>query len=454
VTGAPPGLVRDSLALVTLYDSTDGANWTNNNNWLSGPVSTWYGITVSGNRVTKIDLDQNNLSGSLPAEIGDLTALTHLLIRINNVTGVLPPEIGNLTNLIELDLYQNQLSDSLPSEIGNLISLVTMDISDNDFCGSLPKEIGNLVELVTLDARNNQFTGSVPSEIGNLDQLNYLHLYHNQFSGSIPLTIGSCSNLKNIYLYENQLSGSVPDEISNLTNLEKLYLYSNYLGDLPNLSSITTLAVLKIQNNQFTFEDIEPNIGVPTFDYSPQDSVGEKQDTTVAEGESLALSAEVGGSANQYQWFKNDTEISGADSSVYFIESVTFSDSGTYTCSITNTIATDLTLYHRPIHVHVTPGTGVMDHDGGIPAEFALLQNYPNPFNPETKIRFDVKEPCRVILKVYNLQGKEVSVLIDDHYHAGQYEVQFDGGHLPSGLYFYQIQMGNYKTVRKMILLE
>ena len=61
---------QDSLALVALYDSTDGINWNNNTNWLTGPVSSWYGITVTGNRVTKIDLEDNNLQGNLPSEIG------------------------------------------------------------------------------------------------------------------------------------------------------------------------------------------------------------------------------------------------------------------------------------------------------------------------------------------------------------------------------------------------
>ena len=76
-------LEQDSLALVALYDSTDGANWTNNTNWFSGPVSTWYSITVSDNRVTRISLIWNNLAGSLPPEIGNLPLLEKLILNVN-----------------------------------------------------------------------------------------------------------------------------------------------------------------------------------------------------------------------------------------------------------------------------------------------------------------------------------------------------------------------------------
>ena len=68
--------VTDSLALVDLYNSTNGPGWVNNTNWLSGPVFTWYGITVTNGSVTYIFLQSNQLSGNLPASIGNLSQLT------------------------------------------------------------------------------------------------------------------------------------------------------------------------------------------------------------------------------------------------------------------------------------------------------------------------------------------------------------------------------------------
>lgn len=89
-----------------------------------------------------------------------------------------------------------------------------------------------------------------------------------------------------------------------------------------------------------------------------------------------------------------------------------------------------------------------------VPKEFALYQNYPNPFNPTTTICFDVKEPCRVLLKVYDLTGREVAVLADGNFSAGRHEVQFGASGLPSGIYVYRIQMGDFTTARKMVKVE
>ena len=80
--------VQDSLALVALYNSTDGANWKNHDNWLtSNPVGTWYGIKVSGNGISGINLSNNQLSGSIPPELGNLTGLWILLLNNNQLSG-------------------------------------------------------------------------------------------------------------------------------------------------------------------------------------------------------------------------------------------------------------------------------------------------------------------------------------------------------------------------------
>lgn len=89
-----------------------------------------------------------------------------------------------------------------------------------------------------------------------------------------------------------------------------------------------------------------------------------------------------------------------------------------------------------------------------IPKEFVLEQNYPNPFNTETTIQFSVKESCWVVLKVYNNMGREVAILVEGQYMPGRYEVSFDASVLASGLYFYQIQMKDFRAVKKMVVQE
>jgi len=89
-----------------------------------------------------------------------------------------------------------------------------------------------------------------------------------------------------------------------------------------------------------------------------------------------------------------------------------------------------------------------------IPTEFSLHQNYPNPFNPSTTINFSIPSSEFVTIKVYDLLGNEVATLIDEYRPAGSYEVDFNAADLPSGVYLYRIQAGDFTEAKKMILLK
>ena len=98
-------LSSDRDALVALYEATDGPNWTNNTNWLSDkPVGNWHGVTVSSGRVTGLELPENQLTGSIPSELGNLTNLGSLALGYNQLTGPIPPQLGQLTSLWQLHL--------------------------------------------------------------------------------------------------------------------------------------------------------------------------------------------------------------------------------------------------------------------------------------------------------------------------------------------------------------
>ena len=88
------------------------------------------------------------------------------------------------------------------------------------------------------------------------------------------------------------------------------------------------------------------------------------------------------------------------------------------------------------------------------PLEFALEQNYPNPFNPSTQITYQLAGNSNVLLKVYDLLGNEVAVLVDEQKEAGRYQVDFDARDLTSGIYIYSIQADNYFESRKMMLIK
>ncbi|HET6274169.1 MAG TPA: T9SS type A sorting domain-containing protein, partial [Bacteroidota bacterium] len=97
--------------------------------------------------------------------------------------------------------------------------------------------------------------------------------------------------------------------------------------------------------------------------------------------------------------------------------------------------------------------------DGSLPTAYTLEQNYPNPFNPSTVIRYAVPADGSVSLKVYDIAGREVATLVNDHQAAGTYELRFSGQNssgraLASGVYFYQIKSGGFSETRKMLLLK
>jgi len=89
-----------------------------------------------------------------------------------------------------------------------------------------------------------------------------------------------------------------------------------------------------------------------------------------------------------------------------------------------------------------------------IPDKFALEQNYPNPFNPTTRINFNLPENAKVMLKIYDIAGKEISTLINENLNAGYYTVNFNGSNLSSGIYFYKIFMADFTKVLKMTLIK
>ncbi len=103
--------------------------------------------------------------------------------------------------------------------------------------------------------------------------------------------------------------------------------------------------------------------------------------------------------------------------------------------------------------------SSIVEVENNIPTEFSLEQNYPNPFNPTTTIRYQIPDKEFVTLKIYDILGNEVAVLVNEEKPAGSYTVEFtlhsrDGKSLSSGLYFYTISTGSFTSTKKMLLLK
>jgi hypothetical protein len=97
---------------------------------------------------------------------------------------------------------------------------------------------------------------------------------------------------------------------------------------------------------------------------------------------------------------------------------------------------------------------GINIISGEVPSEYSLGQNYPNPFNPNTVIKFDIMKKSFVKIIVYDISGREVKRLAEQELNAGKYSVNFDGGNLSSGIYFYSLLAGDFTETKKMILVK
>ena len=155
---------------------------------LTASLAGAIGVTrVSWNRTAGLSLHSNQLSGAIPAELGQLTQLTELDLGNNQLTGPLPPELGQMTSLRQLELVQNQLTGTIPAELGRLVNLEGLDLQANLLTGQIPAELGQLVNLRVLGLSQNLLTGPIPQELGQLDAA--LWLAGNRFTGCIPLGV-------------------------------------------------------------------------------------------------------------------------------------------------------------------------------------------------------------------------------------------------------------------------
>lgn len=268
----------DSLALIALYNSTDGPNWTNK--WdLTKPMSTWYDVflhpigcvkhlSMDGNNLTgnlppeignlkylqsiglnwnklngeipveigelenlrSLRLNNNQLTGNIPVQIGYLKNLTQLYLGVNQLTGTIPAELAELNKLERLSLYNNQLSGEIPIELEKLTSLESLGLDGNQLSGYIPKELGNLITLESLVLSNNQLTGDIPVQLANCKKLRSMHLSNNFLTGKIPSQLGELTNMINLFVNDNQLTGSIPSEFGNLINMGVFKLYNNDLS--------------------------------------------------------------------------------------------------------------------------------------------------------------------------------------------------------------------------------
>ena len=273
----------------------------------------WTGVNCSEsinrfglkNLVTTIDLNNRQLTGTIPPEIGYLSGLKELDLSQNQLTGSIhtdwmcdslfelsmlrlddnslsssiPHCIGNLTQLTDLRLSKNQLTSVVPYSMANLTLLTELDISNNKLTGSFPLAIFYMPRMTSIKAHDNLLTelpnmgngnpGETPGGWGgDIKYLNYLDFSNNMITSAI-LADGTWSvwmpQLITLYLHNNQMTGNINKTISDFYKLEDLRAYSNSLtGFIPDtIGAMTRLTTLMLDSNSLT-SNIPDHIGLAT----------------------------------------------------------------------------------------------------------------------------------------------------------------------------------------------
>jgi Leucine-rich repeat (LRR) protein len=305
----------DFTALLDMYKYLNGAQWANKDYWMQpGDVcKVWNGVKcglVNGvNRITELDLGDNELLGTLPESLGKADALNTLVLWKNNITGTLPDWLFNITSLTTLSIglkygFLGGLTGTIPMSIGNLTNLESLVLSTNELTGDIPCCVANLKKLTTLNLaynRLNSTNGSVPDFLQNiphldlvgnnyigpcpkpkwlqpsvdfqcplspqdipLEEYNFLLDLYNEVSGVWWLNqlnwmepgnvcgvwngiTCQASHITGVDLTNNKLQGTLPNSLFNVPYLQTLKLGSNALvGQFPNISNATFLEVLDL----------------------------------------------------------------------------------------------------------------------------------------------------------------------------------------------------------------
>ncbi|KAG6534023.1 hypothetical protein ZIOFF_007904 [Zingiber officinale] len=201
-----------------------------------------------------LEANANNLGGMFPKsiELGSINRLEKIRLGDNFLTGEIPVDLGNLTKLSTLVLDNNKLYGPIPTSLGNC-PLISLKLSTNNISGSIPKEILSILSLsIIFNVSNNSLTGTLPLDIGKLNNVVTIDVSNNSLSGDLPSTILECQVLQYLYMQNNLFQGSIPHSFSELKGLQVLDISCNKLtGRIPLFN---TMSFLNLSNNNFEGE--------------------------------------------------------------------------------------------------------------------------------------------------------------------------------------------------------
>lgn len=204
--------------------------------------------------IETLDLQNNQITGTIPVAIGSLFQLQTLNLSFNQLVGTIPTEISLCSKMEILRIHANQLTGTMPSELYNCLHLNFLTISQNKLTGTIPSDnLKGLSQMSLLDLWENDFTGSIPNAVWELPSLTWFYANDNRLTGSIPAEIGNVHDFQVIFLQNNQLSGTLPNVFGNLTSLTWMDFSQNqFTGTIPDsIWNSFHWEILQMQRNNF-----------------------------------------------------------------------------------------------------------------------------------------------------------------------------------------------------------
>ncbi|GMQ83021.1 MAG: hypothetical protein BMS9Abin05_2493 [Rhodothermia bacterium] len=482
---------QDSLALWDIYWNYYWPSDSQIHSWFRGPVGSFEGIDISGNRVSAVRLDSAGIEGGFPVSLLELDSLKVLDLSYNKLSGLLPSAPGRLNALEVFDLSHNRFSGALPRwtqefknplvfnvgyndlngvfdvPAGRYSSLKTLILAENEIDLKSAEFLRPMVKLEILDLQRTAFIGPIPSWIGELSsltELRILHLFRDEplpeglarlsnltvldilGRGPIPSWIGRLTNLKKLALHGG-FEGPIPDSIGYLGQLRVLDLYHAFLqGEIPStLGNLVDLESLNLSRNYLS-GPIPLSLGHLTkldrLDLADNSLEGGIPDTfgsltslrTLYVDDNRDLAGPLPNSLTNLKnirWFRYDD---------------------------TNLCVYENSEVHKWSRLATTyenfcTSTGV-DSDPPVDHVIELGVNFPDPFSNTTTIQYNLPNPTDVSIKFSDALGRRVQTIFLGYQQGGAHELNFDASGLPSGIYFYTLIAGSFSQSRKMVVVR
>jgi hypothetical protein len=181
------------------------------------------------------NLQSTDIAGTIPSSIGAWTVIKTMYLDGNSLLGTIPSSIGGWTAIQEMFLHSNKLTGTIPTSIAAWTAIQYMYLDSNILSGSIPPSIGAWTDIRFMDLSFNKLNGTIPSSIGAWTAIRNMYLHGNKLTGTIPLSIGNWTAIIYMSVANNQLNGTVPYTVATwTTSLREAYFDSNNLnGTMP-----------------------------------------------------------------------------------------------------------------------------------------------------------------------------------------------------------------------------